>query len=120
MGARRLPELELLAETIAAAGGDAAVLPTDVTRRADLVALVALACERFGRLDVLISNAGIGPISRFEDGLDIPCRKVGANDELFRDHTQGAAKGTRMPRYWMLDERTRLAGWLFTRAVILA
>ncbi len=57
----------------------------------------------------------LGPISRFEDGLDIPCRKVGANDELFRDHTQGAAKGTRMPRYWMLDERTRLAGCLIAR-----
>ena len=57
----------------------------------------------------------VGPISRFEDGIDIPCRKVGANDELFRDHTQGAAKGTRMPRYWMLDERTRLAGCLIAR-----
>ncbi len=57
----------------------------------------------------------LGPITRFEDGIDIPCRKVGANNELFRDHTQGAAKGTRTPRFWMLDERTRLAGCLIGR-----
>ncbi|SNY12831.1 SDR family oxidoreductase [Paractinoplanes atraurantiacus] len=36
---------------------------TDVTRRGDLHDLVALAKERFGRLDVLVSNAGIGPVS---------------------------------------------------------
>lgn len=57
----------------------------------------------------------LGPISRFEDGVDIPCRKIGANDQLFRDHTLGVAKGTRMPNYWALDERTRLAGCLLAR-----
>ena len=57
----------------------------------------------------------LGPISRFEDGIDIPCRKIGADDRLFRDHTLGATKGTRMPHFWMLDERTRLAGCLLAR-----
>jgi len=41
-------------------------LVTDVTRRHDLQALVGLACDRFGRLDVLVNNAGIGPISSFD------------------------------------------------------
>ena len=57
----------------------------------------------------------LGPISRFEDGIDIPCRKVGANDRLFRDHVLGASKGTRMPNFWNLDERTRLAGCVLAR-----
>jgi N-methylhydantoinase B len=57
----------------------------------------------------------LGPISRFEDGIDIPCRKVGSDDQLWRDHVLGASKGTRMPSFWALDERTRLAGCLLAR-----
>jgi NADP-dependent 3-hydroxy acid dehydrogenase YdfG len=67
LGARRADRLEALATHIAAAGGEAAAAATDVTRRADLENLVALALARYGRLDVLVSNAGIGPISRFDD-----------------------------------------------------
>jgi N-methylhydantoinase B/acetone carboxylase alpha subunit len=57
----------------------------------------------------------LGPISRFEDGADIPARKVGANDRLFHDHVLWGQKATRTPRYWLLDERTRLAGCLLAR-----
>ena len=67
LGARRAVRLEALAARIAAAGGEAATAATDVTQRADLENLVALAMQRFGRLDVLVSNAGIGPISPFDD-----------------------------------------------------
>lgn len=66
LGARRAEALASIAAEIEMAGGRAAYLPTDVSRRADLEALVALACERFGRLDVLVASAGIGPISRFD------------------------------------------------------
>ena len=38
-----------------------------MTRRADIENLVALGLKRYGRLDVLVSNDGIGPISRFDD-----------------------------------------------------
>jgi len=57
----------------------------------------------------------LGPISRFEDGIDIPARKIGAEDKLFKDHVLAAARGTRLPKYWTLDERTRLAGCLLAR-----
>jgi 3-oxoacyl-[acyl-carrier protein] reductase len=59
LGARRLDRLETLAARIADEGGDAAYARTDVRRRDDLTALVGLAGERYGRLDVLISNAGV-------------------------------------------------------------
>jgi NADP-dependent 3-hydroxy acid dehydrogenase YdfG len=67
LGARRLDRLEALAARIASAGGEAAHASTDVRRREDLSNLVALACERYGKVDVLVNNAGVGPISPLDD-----------------------------------------------------
>ena len=66
-GSRRSERLEALAVRIADAGGTAAHAPADVRRREDLTGLVALARERFGKLDVLINNAGVMPISPLDD-----------------------------------------------------
>ena len=66
LGARRGDVLAEVVGEIAAAGGRAAHEVTDVRKRGDLDALVALAIERGGKLDVMINNAGIGPISRFD------------------------------------------------------
>lgn len=67
LGARRTDRLEALAARIAEAGGEAAYAAVDVRRREDVTALVALACDRFGKLDVLINNAGVGPISLLDE-----------------------------------------------------
>lgn len=67
LGARGLGRLEALAARIADEGGEAAYIQTDVKRREDLSNLVRLACERFGKLDVLVNNAGVGPISLLDD-----------------------------------------------------
>ena len=66
LGARQGVEIAAVTREIEAAGGHAAHLVTDVTRRSDLQALVDLACHHFGRLDVMVNNAGIGPLSRFD------------------------------------------------------
>jgi NADP-dependent 3-hydroxy acid dehydrogenase YdfG len=66
LGARRGDALAKLAEEIAAQGGEAAYAATDVRKRGDVQALVDLALSRFGRIDVLVGNAGIGPISPFD------------------------------------------------------
>lgn len=67
LGARRAERLEALADRIGAAGGKVIYRVTDVKKRADLEALVALACDTCGKLDVLINNAGIGPISPMDE-----------------------------------------------------
>lgn len=67
LGARRADRLTALVDRIGQAGGEAVATRTDVTRRTDLAMLVALARERFGRLDVLVSNAGDGTISPLDD-----------------------------------------------------
>jgi NADP-dependent 3-hydroxy acid dehydrogenase YdfG len=66
LGGRREAPLAAVVREIEDAGGTAIYRQTDVTRRTDLEALVRLACARHGRLDVLVNNAGIGPISRFD------------------------------------------------------
>ncbi|WP_331728092.1 SDR family oxidoreductase (plasmid) [Streptomyces coelicoflavus] len=67
LGARRSERLAELVARIERAGGTAVQIRTDVTRRDDLQALVALASECFGQLDVLVSNAGVGTISPLDD-----------------------------------------------------
>ncbi|MCH2099402.1 MAG: SDR family oxidoreductase [Pseudomonadales bacterium] len=58
-----------LAETLAAVSDSAAmaVLRTDVTKLEDVQALVALAVERFGAIDVMVNNAGTMPLAFFSD-----------------------------------------------------
>ncbi|WP_448950828.1 SDR family oxidoreductase [Labrys neptuniae] len=63
IGARRTDRLERLAETIAAAGGEVRLCPLDVTSQVEVAAFAAFAQESFGRLDVMVNNAGVMPLS---------------------------------------------------------
>jgi NADP-dependent 3-hydroxy acid dehydrogenase YdfG len=67
LGARREELLKDLLARIEDAGGEAAAVPVDVRNRADLERLVTTTQERYGRLDVLISNAGSMSVSPFDD-----------------------------------------------------
>lgn len=70
LGARRTDRLDRLVAEIEAAGGQAYATRVDVTRPEDLQSLVAVAVERFGRLDVMVGNAGVSRISPISD-LDV-------------------------------------------------
>jgi 3-oxoacyl-[acyl-carrier protein] reductase len=62
-----LENAEAVAAEIARAGGTAAPFTADVARAADVQAMVEAVVARFGRIDVLVNNAGIGRPGRIED-----------------------------------------------------
>ncbi len=66
LGARRADRLQSLADEITKAGGKAVALVTDVTDFSQVKALVDKAVEKFGRVDVVINNAGLMPQSPLE------------------------------------------------------
>ena len=63
LGARRLERLEALATDLRATGAQVEVKVTDVTRAEQVQALVDLALEHHGRVDVMLNNAGLMPHS---------------------------------------------------------
>ncbi|NRP20143.1 putative oxidoreductase [Ensifer adhaerens] len=63
LGARRTDRLATLAGEIRAAGGTASFQALDVTDLSDMQAFVAHAVSEFGRLDVIVNNAGVMPLS---------------------------------------------------------
>ena len=67
LGARNPDGLDAVAARLTANGGDAIAKVTDVSCREDLTEFVALAAETYGQLDVLVSNAGIMPVSQFDE-----------------------------------------------------
>jgi NAD(P)-dependent dehydrogenase (short-subunit alcohol dehydrogenase family) len=84
LAARRGDRLEAVAQRIGEAGGTAVTLPTDVTSEEQVERLFAFAHERFGRVDLLVSNAGIADhtpteemtLARWREILDINLTSV--------------------------------------------
>src|SRR5919109_5655475 len=72
-------------------------------------------------LDIGASTPGgvpVGPTNRLDDGIDLPCMKIGEKDELAQWHLERCRKQTRAPMYYLLDERTRLAGCHMIREAV--
>ncbi len=66
LGARRSERIEKLAKEIKGNGGKVLAVAVDVTQREQVKGLVDATVEQFGRVDVLLNNAGIMPLSLLE------------------------------------------------------
>lgn len=84
LGARRVDRLDALVSEITAAGGKAVAFATDVTDPAQVRALVQGGIEAFGRIDVLVNNAGLmaiaplseTPVQEWDRMIDINIKGV--------------------------------------------
>jgi NADP-dependent 3-hydroxy acid dehydrogenase YdfG len=68
LGARRTDKLEAIAKDLRAAGAQVEVLTTDVTSAAQITALVQKGVDAFGKVDVLVNNAGLMAIAPLKEG----------------------------------------------------
>jgi NADP-dependent 3-hydroxy acid dehydrogenase YdfG len=80
LGARREPRITSLADELTGRGGKALAMATDVTRPAEVKKLAAAAVETYGRIDVMINNAGLMPHAPLERlGIDDWDRMIDVN-----------------------------------------
>ncbi|MBS0971181.1 SDR family oxidoreductase [Chimaeribacter arupi] len=87
VGARRVDRLATLVDEIRSAGGEAWSQALDVTRLEDMEAFVELAMRKFGRLDVIINNAGVMPLS------PLSSRKVEEWNQMIDVNIRGVLHG---------------------------
>ena len=97
VAARRLDRLERVAERI-----DGLAVPCDVARPAEVEALVARTAEHFGRIDVLVNNAGVSttgpaedePLDEFRGVMDVNVNGLFHLSQLAARHMLAAGSGS--------------------------
>ena len=98
LGARRMDRLQTVVAYIQRAGSQAAAMQVDVTRRAEVDAFVQAATEKFGRMDVLVNNAGLmAAITEDVDGADPGYHKAASSRREHRCCVRGADGGRAAP-----------------------
>ena len=76
INARRIERLETLSTEITATGASCVIVDGDVTDRSVRARVLAAAQENFGGLDILINNAGIGAMGRFDEASEDRLRQI--------------------------------------------
>jgi NADP-dependent 3-hydroxy acid dehydrogenase YdfG len=101
LGARRKDRLDSIVKSIQSEGGKALAVTVDVAKQADVEALVQKAIDAYGKIDVLINNAGVMPIAplsllkvdEWERAIDINIKGVLYGIAAALPHFQKAKSG---------------------------
>lgn len=87
LAARRVPQLKSLVEEIRFEGGTADYMAVDVTKREEMKALIQFTLDTYGRVDGLVNNAGIMPLSPLNE------LKVDEWDQMIDVNIRGVLNG---------------------------
>jgi NAD(P)-dependent dehydrogenase (short-subunit alcohol dehydrogenase family) len=103
LAARKVEQLQSVADACTALGALALVVPTDVCDQSQCRHLIAAAAERFGRIDALVNNAGRSAHALFEDVQDL-----GWYEDLMRVNLWGSVWCTHAALPYLKASRGRL------------
>jgi NADP-dependent 3-hydroxy acid dehydrogenase YdfG len=100
LAARRVDRIKGLADELEGQGGKAEAVATDVTDRQQVKALVDSAVETFGRIDVMLNNAGLMPLAPLED------LKVDEWDQMIDVNLKGVLYGIAAALPYMKEQKS--------------
>jgi NADP-dependent 3-hydroxy acid dehydrogenase YdfG len=106
LGARRKDRLDAIVKDIQAGGGKALAVTVDVTKRTDVEGLVKKAVDTYGKIDVLMNNAGIMPIA------PLALLKVDEWDRMIDLNIKGCSTGLLPPCLICRSRRTATSSTL--------
>jgi NADP-dependent 3-hydroxy acid dehydrogenase YdfG len=99
LGARRVDRIQSLADELTGRGGKALAVATDVTHRDEVQRLVDAAVQTYGRIDVMINNAGLMPQSLLEH------LKVDEWDQMIDVNIKGVLYGIAAALPYMKEQK---------------
>lgn len=100
LGARRLARIEALANELTAAGHKARAVATDVTDKDQVKSLVDAAVDEFGRIDVMLNNAGLMPLAPLE------LTKIDEWDQMIDVNLRGTLYGIAAALPYMKEQKS--------------
>lgn len=100
VAARRAERINALVESITQNGGTAIAVPTDVTSKEAMQKLIDTAVNTYGRIDVLINNAGVMPLSLLEHG------KTDEWDQMIDINLRGVLYGIAAALPYMKEQKS--------------
>lgn len=104
ISARRVEQLEAVADKIKAAGGEALAVPCDISDKAQCSAVITKTLETFGTVDILVNNAGV-----VDSGIEAVEKVTDETiDTLIDINTKGTLYMTREAAKVMVGKKDRL------------